>query len=120
MNGIGRVTARKLHEAFDRTAGRANVTKALRVLRGTLAPESVDGVPDRGHRVSRQLQACDRLLGTHGVEVLREPGQSWDDDPAYEYLNTGDTYAWTLVYASERRRSWLVASWGDIAEKMEG
>ena len=120
MNGIGRVTARKLHTAFDRTAGRANVTRAIRILRGTLPPESVEGVPDRGHRVSRQLQACDALLGTHGVEVIRDPKADFDADPVYEYLNTGDSYAATLVYASERHRSWLVVGWGDLVERMEG
>lgn len=126
MNGIGRTLTKRLHEAFDRTAGRDKVTKALRVLRGTLSPDTVaetqawiDQCFHRPDRMSLVLHACDALLGTCGVEGLGPV--SVQLGPLVQYLNTGDTYAPTLVYYRGRttRRCWAVESMGDIVERME-
>jgi hypothetical protein len=66
-------------------------------------------------RVTVALHAMDQIMGTHGVEGLG-PTRSGDYAPAYEYLNTGDTYATTLIY--DRARDALkIGSWGDIAER---
>lgn len=56
------------------------------------------------------LRLCilDGLAGTHGVESF-ETKYGWCD-----YLNTGDSYAPTLVWFRGR---YQVASWGDIAER---
>jgi hypothetical protein len=53
------------------------------------------------------LNALD--CGTYGVEAFRTRRGRW-----CEYLNTGDTYAPTLMHYRNRFR---VASWGDIAER---
>lgn len=52
------------------------------------------------------LNAC---LGTYGVEGFQTRNGSW-----CEYLNTGDTYAPTIVRLNGH---YQVACWGDIAER---
>lgn len=120
-NGIGKVFAKRLHDAFDRTAGQDNVDKALNVLRGKLDPCTVpetqgwvDACYNRPSDHELVLHACDVLLGTHGVESLGPGDLRYD--PPFEYLNTGDSYALTIVYDTQDRRFFL-SSWGDIAEK---
>lgn len=51
------------------------------------------------------------ILETHGTESLRNRKGEYID-----YCNTGDSYAPTLVYHHGRGR-YLIASWGDIAER---
>ena len=65
-------------------------------------------------RTTVALHAMNEVLGTHGVEGLGPP-RGGDYAPPYEYLNTGDTYAATLIYDRDRDRL-FVGSWGDIAE----
>jgi hypothetical protein len=66
-------------------------------------------------RVTMALHAIDRILGTHGVESLGE-GSGLGHAPPYEYCNTGDTYAATLIY---RRASdnLFIGDWGSIVER---
>jgi hypothetical protein len=71
-----------------------------------------------GWRVTVALHALDSILGTYGVECLRLARDSEFEAPAYEYLNTGDTYGTTLIY-SRRGDSLTIGSWGDIAETRE-
>jgi hypothetical protein len=66
-------------------------------------------------RTTVALHAMNDIMGTHGVEGLGPP-RSGDYAPPYEYLNTGDTYAATLVYDRDRDRL-FVSTWGDIAER---
>jgi hypothetical protein len=61
------------------------------------------------------LHAMDKIMGTHGVEGLG-PQRRGDYAPAYEYLNTGDTYAATLIYDRDRDRL-FVGNWGDLVER---
>lgn len=111
-----------LRDAFERTAGDENCTKALAVIRGELDPSSVDSValrqchnaPDKHYAT---MLALDSLLGTHGVEYIGEVDMR--DGPPVEYLNAGDTYAATLVWYRDRVRPWSVESWGDVAERLE-
>jgi hypothetical protein len=63
------------------------------------------------------MTALDALLGTHGVEYIGEVDMR--DGPPVEYLNTGDTYAPTLIWYRDRVRPWDVQSWGDVAERLE-
>lgn len=118
MNGIGRVFVKRLHEAFDRTAGRRNVTLALMVLRGTLSREKQVDLINPALRWASDdyvlMLACDALLGTHGIESIGEVDSH--KGPPIEYLNTGDTYAATLVRFRDRHRPYAVTSWGDIVE----
>jgi len=66
-------------------------------------------------RTTVALHAMNEVLGTYGVEGLGPP-RGGDYAPPYEYLNTGDSYAATLVYDRDRDRL-FVSSWGDIVEK---
>ena len=116
MNGIGRAFTKRLHEAFDRTAGRDNVTRALRVLRGTAKPLATDEHASRASRLRSKLEECDRLLGTHGIEALGEVDTF--KGPPIVYLNTGDSYAATILWHRDRVRPFEVASWADYAERM--
>jgi hypothetical protein len=65
-------------------------------------------------RTTVALHAMNDIMGTHGVEGLG-PGRSGDYAPPYEYLNTGDTYASTLVFDRDKDRL-FISSWGNIAE----
>lgn len=67
------------------------------------------------------LCAVDDLLGNHGVESLEIGDEHYSDSgvrmcPKYSYSNTGDSYALTVIRDHENER-WLIASWGDLAEK---
>jgi hypothetical protein len=55
-------------------------------------------------------KACQ--LGTFGVEYINKGSNR--RSPAIDYLNTGDTYAVTLLYVNGRFR---VGCWGDIVER---
>lgn len=65
-------------------------------------------------RVTMALHAIDRALGTYGVESLG-PRHTMQPPP-YEYCNTGDTYATTLVY-KRATDNLYIACWGDIVER---
>lgn len=56
-----------------------------------------------------RLTALDALAGTNGVEGFQVRDGGW-----CEYLNTGDTYAATLL---RFRGRYIVGCWGDIAER---
>ena len=66
-------------------------------------------------RVTVVLHALDIILGTHGVEALG-PDVGGPNPPPFEYLNSGDPYATTLIYtrATDTLR---IGCWGDIAER---
>jgi hypothetical protein len=67
-------------------------------------------------RTTVALHAMDCIVGTHGVESLGPPNDRDGYAPPYEYLNTGDTYAMTLIYCRDTD-SISLGSWGDIAER---
>lgn len=64
------------------------------------------------------LRALDEILGTHGVEALGK-GNTPPYAPPYEYLNTGDPYAVTLIY-TKKSDTISIGCWGDIAERYSG
>ncbi len=68
-----------------------------------------------------KLSALNELLdGMHGVEAIREEG-AWDryyGDCIAEYLNTGDSYAATILL-DHARGKWMLTSWGDFVEARE-
>lgn len=49
-------------------------------------------------RVTMALHAIDGVLGTCGVEAIGEGDSRNGYAPPYEYCNTGDSYAATLIY----------------------
>jgi hypothetical protein len=66
-------------------------------------------------RVTVALHAMDVVVGTFGVEALG-PTSCPSYAPPYEYLNTGDAYAATLIY--RRKTDTLsIGSWGDITAR---
>lgn len=59
-----------------------------------------------------RLTALNAEAETYGIEAAYK--RASDTSPAFEYLNTGDTYAPTIVrFASG---AYAVKSWGDIVE----
>lgn len=67
-----------------------------------------------------KLSALNELLGMFGAEAVREEC-AWDryyGDCVAEYLNTGDSYAATLVLDHQRGK-WLLTTWGDFVESRE-
>ena len=70
--------------------------------------------------VDRALDYASKVLDAHGVEALHDPSR-WDNyytDIVALYVNTGDTYATTLVYDIDRD-TYLVQGWGDWVERYE-
>lgn len=68
------------------------------------------------HRPNLQelaLHAIDALVGTSGVEAIYH--DDWGD-PTFEYLNTGDTYAATLLVSDGDA---VIGCWGDVVEALE-
>lgn len=61
---------------------------------------------------SMMLHAADCLLENHGVEGFEVDGRH------FSYSNAGDTYATTLIFDHSNAK-WIVASWGDIVEKLQ-
>lgn len=125
-------TATRIADTFGVSPFTANL--ALLVLRGRI---NVLGHPRRFPRTCRWAQSCyhtpswhhaetklkalDELLGTYGTEPINAEGayvsRYWLDCIGV-YLNTGDTYATTLVYDTEGDR-WKLTSWGDFLEAYE-
>lgn len=77
---------------------------------------SLHSSPFNSHmwRVTVALHAINDILETHGVEALGP--QHSVSAPPYEYLNTGDTYATTLIYKRDTDNL-FIGNWGDIAER---
>lgn len=65
-----------------------------------------------------RLEVLNDTIGTCGVEAVWYAGESAGDctsSPAFEYLNTGDMYALTIIRWAGGR--YQVASWGDIVAR---
>ncbi len=102
---------------------RAKALTLRRLLDGRLDPETFASVQawvrqcyHKPRRSALVMCAANELLGTFGDEPMR--GSYLDGyhfDIRYSYLNTGDTYANTLVRDHARSR-WLVTSYGHLAE----
>lgn len=60
-----------------------------------------------------KLYIADEILGTCGVEGVSEGNSS--RSPAFDYCNTGDSYAATLIYI--HGKGFRVTSWGDMVER---
>ncbi len=67
-----------------------------------------------------KLSALNELFEMHGVEPIRVEGRfdRYYGDVVACYLNTGDTYAPTILLDYQHNR-WLLTSWGDFVEQME-
>ena len=105
ITGGDRRLALKLRRLLD---GRLNPTLA-----SPRCAEWVRQCYNNPSGVEQILCAADELIGTHGVECV------WGEDelrPAFEYLNTGDSYAATLIWSDGAFR---VSGWADELERRE-
>lgn len=66
--------------------------------------------------VEQQMAAADGLMECHGVEAILSEGSY--GECLMSYVNTGDTYAATLVYDATKME-FSVSSWGDWVEAYE-
>lgn len=62
-----------------------------------------------------RLRALNAEAETCGVEYIAHRDDGMRDIYGLEYLNTGDTYATTIIY-DHSRGSWRVGCWGDVVE----
>lgn len=60
-----------------------------------------------------KLVAINEILGLHGVEYI--PAGRGKRSPAFYYLNTGDSYAVTILRFGPNQ--YRVGSWGDQVER---
>lgn len=101
-----------------------NVDLAVAILRGKADPCLVPAAerhrlqcfnpPDRHTLV---MIALDAIAGTCGVEYIGPVDMR--RGPPLEYLNTGDTYAETLLWFRDFANPWRMGSWGDYAERFD-
>lgn len=66
-----------------------------------------------------RMHVLDAIAETHGVEYASPRNDSFCSPKGFEYLNTGDTYAPTIIRFCETGR-YRVASWGDVVEASPG
>jgi len=92
------------------------------ILSGELDPCEVDACDAWVRRcyhppslVEQQMSAGNALIGGHGVEAILTEGSF--GNVLMTYVNTGDTYAPTLVHDFEQ--GFIVTSWGDWVEAYE-
>lgn len=102
--GIDRATAKRVRGVLDGSIDPLTIESAAKYRQACYhAP------PD----YLLKLYAIDALIGTFGVEHIAK-GRTLRS-PAFDYLNTGDTYAVTLIRLGSQR--YRVCSWGDIVER---
>ena len=72
-------------------------------------------------RLEPVMEYCDRLLGTYGIEPIRIEGlyvsKYWQNRAAL-YLNTGETYQFTLI-ADIEEHQFILSSVGNFVEELE-
>lgn len=71
-------------------------------------------------RIDMALWAIDKLLDTHGIEIVCQEGRtspqrSDGSDILISYANTGHTYVATVIYEHKNDR-FVLTSWGDWME----
>jgi len=81
---------------------------------------NAEGKQRSGSAVDTALDEVNRALDAHGIEALRHEG-TWDSyygDTVALYVNTGETYAPTVLYDIDSD-TFEVTSWGDWYEAFE-
>jgi hypothetical protein len=66
-----------------------------------------------------RMHVLDSIAETHGVEYINHRDDTFTQAQGLDYLNTGDTYALTIIRNCATGR-YRVASWGDIVERDRG
>jgi hypothetical protein len=63
-----------------------------------------------------RLHVLDSIASTYGVEYIASPKDTFTTTLGIDYLNTGDSYALTIVRSADTG-NYRVTSWGDLVEK---
>lgn len=122
--------AQRIADAFRVTLFEANL--ALLIIRDRVKPENhpnrfprtnswADGCHHYPSRREIKLEALDELLGTCGVEPIIDERiyiDRYHGNIVASYLNTGDTYAETLLFDNYENK-WKLMSWGDFVESLD-
>ena len=124
--------AEQLVEAFDVSLDDAKL--AIKIIRYKINPVDMpDKFPNTfstyqyldtehwGTDNECRMSALNELLLTHGVEAIRtsEHIGRYHFDIRASYLNAGDTCN-TTILLDHRDEKWLLTSWGDFVESIEG
>ena len=64
------------------------------------------------------MKQCNYILEFNGVEDAQARGEHWAMPKYITYLNTGETYAGTIVYVPPNERFYL-STFGDMVEHLE-
>lgn len=96
--------------------------KAVKILNGTLDPESIEAVATwvrrcfhRPRKSELKMAALDAVLDGFGVEAITDENTG---ELLATYVNQGDTYTTTIV-RNARTGEYLLTSWGDFLEAHE-
>ena len=122
--------AQRIADNFGVTLFEANL--ALLIIRGRVKPENhpkrfprtnswADGCYHYPNRREIKLEALDELLGTCGVEAISDERiyiDHYHGNTVASYLNTGDSYAETLLFDNYENK-WKLTSWGDFVESLD-
>jgi len=94
-----------------------NLTRAINWCRREYARRRADEHCHCSHTAAAVMADAEKQfeLGTFGVEGFADTL-----DSGLQYLNTGDTYARTILFRAMSRNfgRWSLGSWGDVAERM--
>jgi hypothetical protein len=66
-----------------------------------------------------RMHVLNAIAETHGVEYINHKDDTFTQSSGLDYLNTGDTYALTII-RNCATGSYRVAAWGDIVERDRG
>lgn len=123
-----KLTAENIAEAFDIDLDDAKL--AIKIIRYRANPlDEPEKFPRTHETYSRlgdlsskndnemRMSALDELCLTHGVEPIRtsEYIDRFHGEVRASYLNTGDSYA-TTILLDHRDLKWRLMSWGDFVE----
>lgn len=122
--------AQRISDAFRVTLFEANL--ALLIIRGRVKPENhpkrfpqtnawADSCLHYPNRREIKLEALDELLRTCGVEAISDERiyiDKYHGNIVASYLNTGDSYAETLLFDNYENK-WKLTSWDDFAESLD-
>lgn len=115
----------RLERLLALTPDQAATVRGL--IQGLVEPESIAATEQwvrrclhRPHEGELVMHAINEVIGMHGVEgvgpVSRKRDAAADYAPAYDYCNTGDPYALTILRNNERG-SFFIGCWATYAEE---
>ena len=107
LKAAKRITVKDLEEiGGNMLQGDEDLEALAKLLNGAHGERAVDNA----------MSEASDVLGLFGVEAIWEEGNY--SNPVATYVNTGDSYAMTLVYDVEEDEI-LLTGWGDFVEDFE-